>query len=63
MKDNMLLEDNGERKIILNLMVLLYNYQTSKVQINTILNTFISETKGFFSYGLVPTDTADNFFS
>mmetsp|Transcript_21055 Transcript_21055/g.58541 ORF Transcript_21055/g.58541 Transcript_21055/m.58541 type:complete len:322 (-) Transcript_21055:28-993(-) len=40
-KDLFFLEELGERKIILHPMVLLYNFQTSKVQVNTILNTFI----------------------
>eukprot|EP00536_Pseudo-nitzschia_multiseries_P003891 jgi/Psemu1/8794/gm1.8794_g len=60
LKDNMLLEETGDRRIILKLVVLLYNFQTAKVGINTILNTYMSQTKGFFSYGLVPTETANN---
>ena len=51
LKDNMILEDFGDRKIIMNLVVALYNFQTSAVGINQILNTFTSKTKGFYSYG------------
>ncbi len=47
LKDNMKFEDFGDRKVILNLMVLLYNYQTAKIGINTILNTFMPRTTGF----------------
>ena len=51
LKDNLQYEVFGERKIILYLMVLLYNFQTEKVGINQILNTFMSRTRGFESYG------------
>ena len=50
LKDPLQLEEFGERKVVLKLMVLLYNYQTSKVGMNQILNTFMSRTKGFESY-------------
>ena len=36
LKDNMQLEEFGERKVVLHLMVLLYNYQASKIGINQI---------------------------
>ena len=75
LKDNLQLEEFGERKVVLHLLVLLYNYQTSKVGMNQILNSFMSKTKGFESYAytyyhladgetelrLVP-ETANNFF-
>ena len=47
LKDPLLLEEFGERKVVITLMILLYNYQTSKVGMNQILNTFMSKTKGF----------------
>eukprot|EP00536_Pseudo-nitzschia_multiseries_P017335 jgi/Psemu1/50459/gm1.50459_g len=59
-KDSMLLEETGDRKIILKLLVCLYNFQTARVGINTILNTYMSQTEGFFSYDLVPTKTAND---
>eukprot|EP00536_Pseudo-nitzschia_multiseries_P019296 jgi/Psemu1/59906/gm1.59906_g len=62
MKDSILLEETGDRKIILKLLVCLYNFQTAKIGINTILNTYMSRTEGFFSYELVPTETADDVF-
>eukprot|EP00536_Pseudo-nitzschia_multiseries_P003564 jgi/Psemu1/8106/gm1.8106_g len=62
LKDNMLLEETRYRRIILKLVVLLYSFQTAKVGINTILNTYMSQTEGFFSYGLLPTETANNVF-
>ena len=50
LKDPLQLEEFGERKVVISLMILLYNFQTSKVGINQILNTFMSNTKGFESY-------------
>ena len=50
LKDPLQLEELGERKVVIQLMILLYNYQTSKVGINQILNTFMTKTKGFQSY-------------
>lgn len=50
MKDRLTLEELGDRKIILNLLLLLYNYQCSAVGINQILNTFMSNTSGFESF-------------
>ena len=61
LKDRMGLEDFGERKVILHLLVLLYNYQASTVGINQILNTFMSKTDGFYSHDRVSTD-ANNVF-
>ena len=50
LKDPLQLEDFGERKVVvITLMILLHNYQTSKVAMNQILNTFMSKTKGFES--------------
>mmetsp|Transcript_14810 Transcript_14810/g.33985 ORF Transcript_14810/g.33985 Transcript_14810/m.33985 type:complete len:300 (-) Transcript_14810:117-1016(-) len=51
LKDPMLYKEFGERRVILNLMVLLYNYQTNTTGINHILNSFMSKTRGFHSYG------------
>eukprot|EP00536_Pseudo-nitzschia_multiseries_P016166 jgi/Psemu1/45146/gm1.45146_g len=56
------IQETGDRRIILKFVVLLYNFQTAKVGINTILNTYMSQTEGFFSYGLVPTETANDVF-
>ena len=47
----MLYEEFGERRVILNLMVLLYNYQTNMTGIKEILNSFMNNTNGFHSYG------------
>ena len=41
----------GERRVVLHLLVLLHNCQTSEVGINQILNTFMSKTKGFKKCG------------
>ena len=60
LKDNFQLEEFGERKVILHLMVLLYNYQASKVGINQILNSFMSRTEGFYNYDITP-DANDQF--
>ena len=50
LKDNVKLEEFGDRRIILHLMVMLYNWQTRKVGINHILNSYMSKTSGFVSY-------------
>ena len=50
LKDPIPYEEMGERRRILHLMVLLYNFNTSTVGINQILNVFMSQTKGFHSY-------------
>jgi hypothetical protein len=60
LKDNFQFEEFGERKIVLHLMVLLYNFQASKVGINQILNTFMSKTEGFYSYSI--TEDANHVF-
>ena len=62
LKDRMQFEEFGERKVILNLMVLLYNFQTGQVGINHIKNSFMSNTKGFFSYGVEIAETANHLF-
>ena len=61
LKDRMEFEQYGDRKIILNLMVLLYNYTSSTIGINQIKNSFMSETKGFKSYQV--TATANEVFN
>ena len=43
-------DDFEERRVVLNLMVLLYNPQTGKVGINMILDNYMSKTKGSKSY-------------
>ena len=50
MKDSIVFEEAGERKVILNLMVLLYSFQTSAIGMNEILNSFMSRTAGFGSF-------------
>ena len=62
LKDPMVFKEFGERKVILNLMVLLYNYQRNTTRINHILNSFMSKTKDFHSYQYNITDTANNVF-
>lgn len=50
LKDKLEFEEFGDRKVILNLMVLLYNYTSTTIGINQIKNSFMSETAGFKSY-------------
>lgn len=59
--DRMAYEEFGERRVIISLMVLLYNFTTSTVGQNMILNSFMSRTEGFHSYGTIP-ETANNVF-
>ena len=60
MKDNLPLEEFGERKVILGLLVLLYNYQVSEVCINTILNTYmLDKTLGkFYQHTIAEIETS-----
>jgi hypothetical protein len=46
LKDRMLLEEFGERRVVLHLMVLLYNYQSGVVGINHIYKELIHEPNG-----------------
>ena len=47
LKDLLLLEGMGGRKVSLRLMVHLYNYQTAQVGINQIINSYIDKTGHF----------------
>ena len=49
LKDRMTYEEFGERKVIQSLMVLLYSYQKSTMEMNEILNSFMSRTKDFYN--------------
>ena len=49
LKDNLFLEEQGERKITLHLMVLLHNFQCEKIGMNEILNTFRQKDDPFWS--------------
>ena len=40
-KDRFAYEERGERRIVLKMIVLLYNYQANKVGINQIRNTYM----------------------
>eukprot|EP00536_Pseudo-nitzschia_multiseries_P013007 jgi/Psemu1/33833/gm1.33833_g len=50
LKAKLILEKFGDQKIIMNLVILLYNYQTSILGHNQILNVFMHQTEGYFSY-------------
>jgi hypothetical protein len=54
-------EEDGERKVILQLMVLLYNYQCVEIGINQILNSFMAGEDSF--YGRKIERDASNVFS
>ena len=56
LNDRMLLEDKGERKVIMQLMVYLHNFQASRVGINEILNSFMGQSNGFYNGYLITTD-------
>ena len=58
LKDPLLFEEKGGRKIILRLMVHLYNFQTSLVGINQIMNSFMEKTGHFGDMHI--TDNANN---
>ena len=41
LKDRMIYEETGERKIIMKMMILLFNLRSRQVGINQILNTYM----------------------
>ena len=49
LEDSVQLEEFGEQKVMLHLMFSLHDCQASKVGINQILNSLMSETEGFHS--------------
>ena len=42
LKDRFVYEENGERKLVLKMILLLYNYYARRVCINQILNTHMT---------------------
>ena len=50
LKNRMPLGDFEDQKVIMNLMVYLFNYYTYNVGINYILNNYMSKTPGFSSH-------------
>ena len=55
LKDPLKFEEFGERKVILKLMVLLYNYQTSQLGINQIMRSFCQKM-GYFGHARIDND-------
>ena len=41
-KDHIIYEEKGERKLILHMLVLLFNYRANKVGISQIKNTYMA---------------------
>ena len=55
-KDPMKYKDKGEQKIILRLLVHLYNFQTSQVGINIVLNLYLeTDNDMFWGHQALPT--------
>jgi hypothetical protein len=52
-------EVKGERRIILHLMVLLYNFQTSEIGINQILNSFMHDKNNYYGRYKMPGPVAN----
>ena len=60
MKDKMTYKEYGKRRVILNLMVLLYNFSCSRIGHNTILNTYMHDKNNYYgNYQYVPTKQAN----
>ena len=54
-KDCIQYEEEGDRKIIFMLMIHLYNFKTSNIGINMILNTYMETRESYYEYdGLAP---------
>ena len=49
LKDPLVFEEEGDRLVILRLMANLYNFQTSQMGINQIMNSF-TEKNGYFGH-------------
>ena len=62
LKDALAYEENNDRKVILRLMVHLYNFQCSEIGINQILNSFC-EKSGHFAHLNSIGDNANNLLS
>ena len=59
-KDPLIYAEKGERNIILRLLVHLYNFQTSQVGINTILNSYMQKGNNtFFGHAPLPATAND----
>ena len=52
-------EVKGERRIILHLMVLLYNFQTAEIGINQILNSFMHDKNNYYGRDEMPGPVAN----
>ena len=59
LKDALHFEENGDRKVILTLMVHLYNFHCAHIGINTIQNSYCEKTNFFGSNQI---DDANNLF-
>ena len=57
---NSQMEEFGERKVVLHLMVPLHSHQAAKVRINQILNALMSKTEDFCSHAM--SEDANNCF-
>ena len=62
LKDPLKFEENGDRQVILRLMVHLYNFQTAQVGINQIMNSYMDKT-GHFGGAAINEDANDFFFN
>eukprot|EP00536_Pseudo-nitzschia_multiseries_P002841 jgi/Psemu1/6402/gm1.6402_g len=62
LKDKLVLETFGDWKVTMNLVILLYNYQTSTIGHNQILNVFMHQMDGYFSYANEPTEDVTGMF-
>jgi hypothetical protein len=48
MKDRIAYKEKGERRVILNLMVLLYNFQCSRIGHNEIFTMFMNDEDNYY---------------
>ena len=55
LRDSPHFEEDGKMKFILRLIVHLYNFQTSKIRINQIRNSFCEKT-GYFGHARIDAD-------
>ena len=57
--DTMVFETSGDRRVILRLMVHIYNFQCSQIGHNIILSSFMENDDGFFGHDHITPDAND----
>ena len=54
--DTLVFENTGDRRVVMRLMIHLYNFQCAQVGINQILNSFMTTDSGYFDNDFISRD-------